>query len=54
MNSNAENRNKTRFAHESKVTLESNEIGFQRGARMYNFDSWAKRVLFLFSAFEFI
>jgi hypothetical protein len=40
MNSNAENREKTRFAHESKVTLESNEIGFQRDARMYNFSDF--------------
>jgi hypothetical protein len=40
MNSNAENREKTRFPHESKVTLESNEIGFQRDARMYNFSDF--------------
>ena len=40
MNSNAENREKTRFAHESKVTLESNEIGFRRDARMYNFSDF--------------
>ena len=40
MNSNAENRAKTRFTHESKVTLESNKIGFQRGARMYNFSDF--------------
>jgi len=40
MNSNAENRDKARFAHESKVTLESNEIGFQRDARMYNFSDF--------------
>jgi hypothetical protein len=31
MKSNPENRNKTRFAHESKVTLESTEIGFRMG-----------------------
>jgi hypothetical protein len=37
MNSNPENRIKTRFPHESKVTLESTEIGFRRDARMYNF-----------------
>ena len=37
MSSNPENRNKTRFAHESKVTLESTEIGFRRDARMFNF-----------------
>ena len=40
MNANAENREKTRFPHESKVTLESNEIGFQRDARMYNFSDF--------------
>ena len=40
MNSNSENRDKTRFAHESKVTLESNEIGFRRDARMYNFSDF--------------
>lgn len=37
MSSNPENRNKTRFFHESKVTLESTEIGFRRDARMFNF-----------------
>jgi len=37
MSSNPENRDKTRFAHESKVTLESTEIGFRRDARMFNF-----------------
>jgi len=40
MNANAENREKTRFPHESKVTLESNQIGFQRDARMYNFSDF--------------
>jgi hypothetical protein len=40
MKSNPENRNKTRFAHESKVTLESTEIGFRRDARMYNFNDF--------------
>ena len=40
MSSNPENRNKTRFAHESKVTLESNEIGFRRDARMFNFSDF--------------
>jgi hypothetical protein len=40
MNSNAENREKARFTHESKVTLESNEIGFRRDARMYNFSDF--------------
>ena len=40
MSSNPENRNKTRFAHESKVTLESTEVGFRRDARMYNFNDF--------------
>ena len=40
MNSNPENRNKTRFAHKSKITLESSEIGFRRDARMYNFSDF--------------
>ena len=40
MNSNSENREKARFAHESKVTLESKEIGFRRDARMYNFSDF--------------
>ena len=40
MSSNPENRNKTRFAHESKVTLESTEIGFRRDARMFNFSDF--------------
>ena len=37
MESNTENRNKTRFAHESGVTLENTDIGFQCEGRMYNF-----------------
>jgi Tfp pilus assembly protein PilZ len=37
MNSNLENRNKTRFEHESAVTLENSQIGVQRDARMYNY-----------------
>ena len=37
MDSNPENRDKTRFGHESSVTLENSEIGIQRGARMYNY-----------------
>jgi len=37
MNSNPENRDKTRFDHESAITLENDKIGVQRSARMYNF-----------------
>lgn len=37
MNSNPENRDKTRFDHESAVTLENKKIGVQRSARMYNY-----------------
>ena len=40
MDSNPENRNKTRFAHESRVTLENTDIGFRRDARMYNFSDF--------------
>ena len=40
MSSNPENRNKTRFAHESKITLESTEVAFRRDARMYNFNDF--------------
>ena len=40
MSSNPENRNKTRFPHESKVTLESTEVGLRRDARMYNFNDF--------------
>ena len=40
MDLNPENRNKTRFAHESRVTLENSEIGFRRDARMYNFSDF--------------
>ena len=40
MSTNPENRNKTRFAHESKVTLESTAIGFRRDARMFNFSDF--------------
>jgi hypothetical protein len=40
MSSNPENRDKTRFPHESKITLESTEIGFRRDARMYNFSDF--------------
>ena len=37
MESNPEKRNKTRFAHESNVTLENTDIGFRCEGRMYNF-----------------
>lgn len=37
MESNPENRNKTRFAHESNVTLENIDTGFRCEGRMYNF-----------------
>jgi len=37
MNSNPENRDKTRFDHESAVTLENIKIGVQRNARMFNY-----------------
>ena len=40
MNSNPENRDKTRFDHESAVTLENSKIGVQRDARMYNFSDF--------------
>ena len=39
MESNPERRDKTRFEHESKITLESREIGVQRGIMMYNFSN---------------
>ena len=38
MESNPERRDKTRFEHECKVTLESSEIGIQRSCAMYNFN----------------
>ena len=37
MDSNPENRDKTRFTHVSKVTLENSDIGVQKDARMYNY-----------------
>jgi hypothetical protein len=37
MNSNPENRDKTRFDYESAVTLENQKAGVQRSARMYNY-----------------
>ena len=38
MESNPERRDKTRFAHECKITLENSEIGVQRSCMMYNFN----------------
>ena len=38
MESNPERRNKTRFEHECKITLETSEIGIQRSCAMYNFN----------------
>jgi hypothetical protein len=40
MEPNPERRDKTRFEHESKITLENNEIGVQRGIMMYNFSNF--------------
>ena len=37
MSSNLENRDKTRFEHVTPVTIENDEIGLQRKARMYNY-----------------
>jgi len=37
MHSNPENRDKTRFEHQSKVMLEKSDIGIQHGARMFNY-----------------
>jgi len=39
MESNSERRKKTRFQHESKISLENSEIGVQRGIMMYNFSN---------------
>jgi Tfp pilus assembly protein PilZ len=39
MESNPERRDKTRFVHESKITLENSEIGVQRGSMMYDFSN---------------
>ena len=38
MESNPERRDKTRFEHECKITLEHSEIGIQRGCAMYNYN----------------
>jgi len=40
MISNPENRDKTRFDYESPVTLENNQIGVLRGARMFNYSDF--------------
>jgi len=40
MESNPERRHKTRFEHESKITLENSEIGVQRACTMYNFNDY--------------
>jgi len=39
METNPERRDKTRFVHESKITLENSEIGVQRGSMMYDFSN---------------
>ena len=40
MNTNPENRDKTRFDHESPIILENIDIGKLRTARMYNFSDF--------------
>jgi Tfp pilus assembly protein PilZ len=40
MEPNPENRNKTRFIHESPITLENMDVGGLRTARMYNFSDF--------------
>jgi hypothetical protein len=40
MKSNPENRDKTRFEHESPITLENIDPGGLRGARMFNFSDF--------------
>jgi Tfp pilus assembly protein PilZ len=40
MEPNPENRNKTRFAHESPITLENMDVGDLGTARMYNFSDF--------------
>jgi hypothetical protein len=40
MISNSENRDKTRFDHKSPVTLENDQIGVLRGARMFNYSDF--------------
>ena len=39
MESNPERRDRTRFEHESKITIENSEIGVQRGSMMYDFSN---------------
>ncbi len=39
MESNHERRDKTRFDHECKITLENSEIGVQRRCAMFNFNN---------------
>ncbi|NNL75169.1 MAG: PilZ domain-containing protein [Desulfobacterales bacterium] len=39
MDSNPENRKKTRFEHTSKVTLENGDLGVQLEARMFNYSN---------------
>ena len=40
MESNPERRDKTRFVHECKITLENSETGVQRSCMMYNFNNY--------------
>ena len=40
MISNPENRDKTRFHHQSPVTLENEQLGVLRGARMFNYSDF--------------
>ena len=40
MESNPERRDKTRFEHECKITLENSEIGVLRNCAMYNFNNF--------------
>ena len=40
MESNPERRDKTRFEHECKITLENSEIGILRNCAMYNFNNY--------------
>ncbi len=40
MESNPERRDKTRFEHECKITLENSEIGVLRNCAMYNFNNY--------------
>ena len=40
MESNPERRDKTRFEHQCKITLENSEIGVQRSCMMFNFNEY--------------